>query len=366
MVLTIIFAAYVLALLCALLTVGALSDHLGRRPVLLSALVLEIVSMLVFIFVGSEMALIAARLLQGLATGAAMGALGAYLIELEASVRPGLGTVLNGAGPALGLAIGAVASSLVIASTPGSIHVIFVVLLVVLVLQMAGTALGPETVTRIPGAIASLRPRVHFPPATRRSAVWVLPGAVATWSLGGLILSLGPNLIRSMAGPDSIVLTGFIIAALTGTGCVASLLLGAVRSHHVLALGMGTLFVGLAVSIPALLLNSAGLYFTAIIIAGFGFGAGFLGVLRILMPQAAPHERAGLLSAIYVVSYLANSAPAVVAGAVAGKTGLIPTAIGYTGAVMALALFVLLGLFIRSRTAARPNLPIHVPAPIHQ
>ena len=75
-------------------------------------------------------------------------------------------------------------------------------------------------------------------------------------------------------------------------------------------------------------------------------------------------ERAGLLSAIYVVSYLANSAPAVADGA-AGKTGLIPTAIGYTGAVMALALFVLTGLFIRSRTAARPNPPAHTPAPIH-
>lgn len=62
-------------------------------------------------------------------------------------------------------------------------------------------------------------------------------------------------------------------------------------------------------------------------------------MLRILIPQAIPHERAGLLSAIYVVSYLANSVPAVAAGAVTGKAGLLPTAIGYTGAVMVLALF---------------------------
>ncbi|MCQ9164319.1 MFS transporter [Arthrobacter sp. STN4] len=352
-VLTVIFAAYVLALLGALLTVGALSDHLGRRPVLLAALCLEIISMLVFMLAGSQVDLIAARLLQGLATGTAMGALGAYLIELETAVRPGLGTVLNGAGPTLGLAVGAVAASLVVASAPGSVHLIFVVLLALLVLQLAGTALGPETVTRIPGALASLRPRVHFPRATRRTALWVLPGAVATWALGGLILALGPSLVRSMAGPDAVVLTGLIIAALTGTGCLASLLLGNARSHQVLALGMAALFVGLAASIPALILHSTGAYFAAIVVAGAGFGAGFLGVLRILMPLVAAHERAGLLSAIYVASYLANSVPAVAAGAVAGRAGLTPTAVGYTGAVMALALFVLLCLLVRSRTSAR-------------
>jgi hypothetical protein len=294
-----------------------------------------------------------ARVLQGLATGTAMGALGAYLIELESSVRPGLGTVVNGAGPALGLAAGAVAASLLAAAAPGAIQLIFVVLLVLLVLQAAATAACPETVTRAPGALASLRPRVHFPPATRRPALWVLPAAAATWSLGGLILSLGPSLIRSMAGQGAVVLTGLIVAALTGTGCVATVLLGRARPQRVLALGMGTLVAGMAGTMVALGLHSVVLYFAATIVAGAGFGAGFLGVLGILIPLAAPHERAGLLSAIYVVSYLSNSVPAVAAGALAGRTGLMPAALGYSGMVMALALFVLAGLFLRGRADTR-------------
>jgi predicted MFS family arabinose efflux permease len=349
-VLTVIFAAYVLALLAALLTVGALSDHLGRRPVLLAALALQIAAMLVFATAGSPAALVAARLLQGLATGTAMGALGAYLIELEPWVRPGLGTVLNGAGPALGLAAGAVASSLVVAAFPGAVGLIFLVLLVLLVLQAAGTAAGPETAARAPGALASLRPRVHFPPASRRPALWVLPAAAATWSLGGLVLSLGPSLIRSLAGPGAAALTGLIIAALTGTGAAAGVLLGRVPSRPVLALGMAALVLGMAATAAALGLRSAGLYFAATVIAGIGFGAGYLGVLRILIPLAAPHERAGLLSAIYTVSYLANSVPAVAAGAAAGSIGLLPAATGYAGMVTALALFVLAGLAVQART----------------
>lgn len=348
-VLTVIFAAYVVSLLAALLTVGALSDHLGRRPVLLVALVLEIAAMAVFVLADSEATLVVARLVQGVATGTATGALGAYVIELEPEERRGLGTVITGAGPVLGLAGGAVASSLIVAAAPQMIDLIFLVLLGLLMLQAVGTALGPETVVRAPGALASLRPRVSFPPQVRRSAMWVLPATAACWALGGLIISLGPNLVRSLTGADSVVLTGLVVAALTGTGGIAILLFGRTAPERVLAVGMSVLVVGMAATIAALVVGSVGLYFAATVVAGVGFGAGFLGVLRTLLPQAAPHERAGLLSAIYVVSYLSHSIPAVAAGAVAGEVGLVPTAVGYAGLVMVLAVFVLLGL-LRNRT----------------
>ncbi|MCJ8503503.1 MFS transporter [Kocuria flava] len=350
-VLTVIFAAYVVALLAALLTVGALSDHLGRRPVLLAALVLEIAAMAVFVAADSAGTLIAARLVQGLATGTATGALGAYVIELEPRDRRGLGTVLTGAGPVLGLAAGAVVSSLIVAAAPAMIDLVFLVLLGLLVLQAVGTALGPETVVRAPGALASLVPRVSFPPQVRPSALWVLPAATACWALGGLIISLGPNLVRTLTGAESVVLTGVVVAALTGTGGIAILFLGATAPRRVLALGMSLLAAGMAATIGALAAGSVVLYLAATVVAGVGFGAGFLGVLRTLLPQAAPHERAGLLSAVYVVSYLSHSIPAVAAGAVAGTAGLVPTAIGYAGAVLLLAVLVLAGLR-RNRPAA--------------
>lgn len=347
-VLTVIFAAYVVSLLAALLTVGSLSDHVGRRPVLLVALVLEIAAMAVFVLADSETTLVAARLVQGLATGTATGALGAYVIELEPEDRRGLGTVITGAGPILGLAGGAVASSLIVAAAPGMIDLIFLVLLGLLVLQLVGTALGPETVERAPGALASLRPRVFFPPQVRRSAVWVLPATAACWALGGLIISLGPSVVRSLTGADSVVLTGLVVAALTGTGGIAILIVGSRPPELVLALGMSLLVVGMAATIAALVVGSVGLYFAATVVAGVGFGSGILGVLRTLLPQAAPHERAGLLSAIFVVSYLSHSIPAVAAGAVAGAAGLVPTAVGYAGMVLLLAVVVLLGL-LRNR-----------------
>jgi hypothetical protein len=89
--LTIIFAAYVLCLLSALLTTGSLSDHIGRRPVILWALAVNIVAMIMFATADSAAALIAARAVQGFATGVATTALGAAILDMDRS----RGAVLN-------------------------------------------------------------------------------------------------------------------------------------------------------------------------------------------------------------------------------------------------------------------------------
>ena len=52
-IITIIFACYVLSLLLALLTVGSLSDYVGRRPAIPAALMLNVLAMVVFMTAGS-------------------------------------------------------------------------------------------------------------------------------------------------------------------------------------------------------------------------------------------------------------------------------------------------------------------------
>ncbi len=88
-VLTVVFAIYVVSLLATLLTVGALSDRIGRRPIIGAAMVILVISMVVFIFADSVGWLIAARIIQGLAVGTATGAVAAGMIDLQ----PNLGSV---------------------------------------------------------------------------------------------------------------------------------------------------------------------------------------------------------------------------------------------------------------------------------
>src|SRR3989454_9243837 len=74
---TVIFGAYAIAVLLALLILGRISDHTGRRPVLLAALAVQLTATVVLATAGGVDALLVGRVLQGLATGAALGALGA-------------------------------------------------------------------------------------------------------------------------------------------------------------------------------------------------------------------------------------------------------------------------------------------------
>src|SRR4249919_758365 len=46
---TVVFGVYALAVLAALLVFGSLSDHIGRRPVLLTAIGVQVAAMLVFV-----------------------------------------------------------------------------------------------------------------------------------------------------------------------------------------------------------------------------------------------------------------------------------------------------------------------------
>ncbi|WP_262402296.1 MFS transporter [Actinomadura sp. CNU-125] len=72
--LTVIFACYIAGLIGSLLVSGVLSDRFGRRPVLLPALGLAIAACGVFAAAPSVAALMAARLLTGVAVGAVVSA----------------------------------------------------------------------------------------------------------------------------------------------------------------------------------------------------------------------------------------------------------------------------------------------------
>ena len=103
-VLTVVFAVYVFALIGSLLLFGALSDFVGRRPVLAAAIALEAASLLLFAVAGNVGVLLVARVLQGIATGAAMTTLGATLVDLNPPHAPGRAGVVNGVAPVGGLA----------------------------------------------------------------------------------------------------------------------------------------------------------------------------------------------------------------------------------------------------------------------
>lgn len=333
--LTLVFSVYAFSLLVALLTTGALSDHLGRRPVILAALVLEMASMAVFARADSVAWLMLARIVQGFATGIAGSALGAALLD----VHHERGALVNTLAPMLGMALGVMGVTGWMALHHGTAATIFWTLLALFALLAVGVWRMRESAPRRPGAWASLRPRVRVPPPAREAFVRTAPMSMAVWALGGFYMSLGPSLLADVTGLAG--LGGWAVCINTLSAAAGILLLRRRSARFLLRAGAVGLVAGLAILLVGTHLAHTPALLLASVVAGMGFGVGFQGALRMVMPLAEPHERGSLLAAVYVLSYLALSLPAIGAGLLAQRLGLVPATDVYGAGLIGLALMAL-------------------------
>src|SRR5712691_6831227 len=346
---TVVFGVYALAVLVGLLTLGKLSDHVGRRPVLLTALAVHAGSLLIFATATGVPELLAARVVQGLSTGAALGAIGAAMLDMDRE----LGTFANSVAPGMGTATGAILSALAVRFLPDPTHLIYLALIGVLAVQAAAIVAMRETVSQAPGALASLRPEITLPRALRTPVLTAVPVLFAVWALGGFYGALGPALVYALTGSGGVVLGSLSLFSLAASAVVAILVLRQVSARTVMLVGILALVTGVAVTVLAVSLGSVAIFFAGSVIAGVGFGSGFQGGIRTVVPLAKAHERAGVVSLLYVVSYLGLGGPAVLAGfGVVHGGGLIDTSRYYGVAVIVLAALALVGV-LRNRRPVR-------------
>jgi MFS family permease len=358
---TVIFAVYAFALLLALLVTGSLSDHVGRRPVLVLALLGEVLATLAFALAGGVGSLLLARVLQGLATGAATGTLSAALLDLQPAGRSGWAPLTSTVAPSTGLAAGALGAGLAVQYGPAPRQLIFWLLAAVFVLALVGAALMPETVPFDPAWRRVLRPRVGVPRQARAAFATIAPIVVAAWSLSGLYLSLGSSLTATLLHTHNRLVGSLPIVALTGAGTIASLAVRSWPPRHAMLIGSMVLVAGVGATLTGIAAQQGVLFVAGTAVAGAGFGPAFTGTLRILTPLAEPDERAGLLAAIYVLCYLAFSLPALAAGVIVAHLGLLHTATGYGVAVIVLATAATIEFFRRSASTT-PDPTVHLPA----
>jgi hypothetical protein len=245
----------------------------------------------------------------------------------------------------LGTATGGILSGLMVQFLPAPTHLVYVLLGGIFIAQTIGVAAMPESVVARPGALASLRPTIHLPPVVRAPMVLATPALIAAWALAGFYLSLGPAVVRRLAASNSLLAGGLAVFVFASCGAVTVFLTREWQPKRVLALGGAALAAGVAIGLAAIAGGSVALFAVGTIVAGAGFGASFQGAIRSVLVLAPPAERAGVLSLVYVISYVAMGVPAILAGVrVVHGGGLTTTAREYGLVVIALSLAALTGV----------------------
>jgi MFS family permease len=332
---------YFLAAMTALLVFARVSDYVGRRPVALAALGLAASGCLILTEVHSVAPLIAGRVLLGLACGLASSALAALIVD-SAPASPGWVASATASGaPMVGLTAGALASGALAEYGPAPRTLVFLIGSAVLGLCALLIIASRETVVRASGVAASLRPQVRVPPAARR----LLPVAgctfVATWALGGFYQAFGPSVASEQLGTSSALTAAVVFASLMAPSAFGAPLSGRVAPAIAQRAGMVVFFAAVVVILISLQQGAIVPFLLASIVAGTAQGATFAGGMRALLTGAAPRDRAGILSAIYLIAYSGAAIPGLIAGQLSRSMSLFEIALGY-GALAGIACLVTL------------------------
>ncbi len=337
-VLALAFAVFAIGFLAAVLTVGSLSDHVGRRPVLLGALMVQLVSNVAFLVAPDVGWVIVGRVLQGMATGAATTAFTAALVEIAPPNRKRLGVILGSICLTGGLAAGSLLAGFLIQFTTMANSIVFVGLSVATILGVVVIAFSPESLACTPGALRSLIPRVVVPPSARAEFVAGAPVIAAIWMLSGLSGGLAPALVRSNFHVDSGLLNG--VSGFVAPAASAGVGLGFARldPRRSMIIGIFMSIAGAAVIVGGLAGGWLPIMIIGQAIGGAGFGASFTAFLRLVVRLVAPHEHAGIAAVSYLVSYSAFGIPVVVAGLLVGRLGMAPTVVWYAAVTVLLSL----------------------------
>ena len=229
-VLTLIYATYAFGVLAALLLAGRLSDEIGRRPVLLASLGTLMATSVLFALADSTVWLFVARGIQGLATGLALGAASAALLDLHPKRDPGSVGLTNGVvsagGMGLGIGISAVAGRARARPARAPVR-----------RALRRCSRSPSTApcacpspSRRPAASKLTPQRPSIPPVVRRPFFLAALAVISSWSIGGLFISLGPALSAQLLHTDNHIVTGLAVFSLAASGALAQLAFGRTRA----------------------------------------------------------------------------------------------------------------------------------------
>ncbi|HUR09221.1 MAG TPA: MFS transporter, partial [Nonomuraea sp.] len=309
--LTLVYATYCLGVLAALLLFGRISDSWGRRPAILVGLAGLLVSLGLFLAASGVGWLFVARGLQGVATGVAISAAGAALLDL----RPATAGLINTLASGLGMGVGGLLGAVLVEYAPAPLLTPFAVLAAVDLFLLAGVWRRPETM----GARAGFKMAAPgVPKEILGSFVLSGLGVTSSWSIVGLYLALVPALAPALMGSAGNLPGGLAIFVMGTAAALAPVLARRLPGRHLAAsaarglpvlaqLSSGMLILAAGVALLALSISagSAAGFIVSSVVIGLGGGLGLGGSLGLLGAAAPPDHRARVMSAFYVVAYAA-------------------------------------------------------------
>jgi MFS family permease len=320
-VLTLIYSAYIVGNVVALLFFGQISDRSGRRRVALAALAAAGVGILSFLFATNTVWLFCGRALMGAAVGIASGTATAWLVELYGSAGRSHATIVAACANFAGIAFGPLIAGILVQYAPLPLRLPFIVYLVALSAVAVVVARGRETVRDVqPYDKRSIRPRIGVPADVRGRFIVPAVTAFGCFAFGGFYFALMPSTLIEVLHEHNLAIGGAIVFELSAVGAAVIVLSSDVESRASMLTGLALLLPALAAFVAAQSLRSMPALIAGTAIGGVAMALGYRGSLQVVNEIAPSDHRAAMVSSYYLVCFVGNSLPVIGVGILAAAT----------------------------------------------
>ncbi|MDY0983021.1 MFS transporter [Microbacterium sp. CFBP9023] len=319
-VITLIFAAFAVGVVLSLFLLGHVSDWMGRRRMLVIAILIAALSAVLFLTWHEVPGLLAARLVNGASVGILTATATAHLGELRAQARPSENAIVAasvaGAANLGGLALGPLIGGLFAEFLPAPLvlpHAVFLVVLVAAAIAVSGV---PETVTP-PGEPRRYRPqRIAAPPRSRAAFIAAGFGAFAGFALFGLFTSLAPTILISTFGEHDHLLAGITACSVFAAAATGQVALARVPLRIQLTVAAVCCACGLVAVAAGTLVPSLAVFLIGGVVAGVGVGLLFKSSVATAAGLAEPGRRGETLALVFLIAYCGLALPVLAIGVI--------------------------------------------------
>lgn len=315
LIVTVIYATYAVGVIVSLFLAGHLSDWLGRRRVLVPALLLNAATAFIFIFAPSIAGLLVARALSGFAIGLTTATATSYIAELHARHRPSANTrradLVAAAANLGGIGFGPLAAGVISQFLPSPLRLSYVIFAGALLVLAVALAAMPETVSRTEPRPRYRPQRVAVPRSARATFLAATAVGFGSFAVLGVFNSLAPSFVAGTLHYSSHATAGVAAFSAMFGAAATQIFLVKLPVRTLLRGGVPVIVAGLALMAGAMWIPSLAMFLAGGLIVGGGVGMAFKGALVTAASTAPAQARAEVLAGFFLGSYVGLAVPAV-------------------------------------------------------
>lgn len=326
--LTLVYAAYAIGNIAALLAFGHVSDHVGRRPAALSAIATLAIAALVFLFANGVAALYIGRILSGLGIGIASGTGNAWLAELVGKDDKPRAAVIGTSTNFLGLGFAALLSGLLAQYGPWPLHLSFVVYLFILCVVAVLVWFAHETVQDADARL-EVRPNFSLPRDIRAQFVAPAITGFGLMALVGFYAALMPSILSHDLNIRSHAAAGALLFELATVVAVVIVATRTLESRTSMLWSLALIIPAAAAVVAAQASGSLWIMLVTAIVA-VSAGLGYRGSLQVVNQIAPADKRAAVVSSYFVCCFTGNALPVIGVGVLSSFTSITVADIAFS------------------------------------